>query len=175
MFERFTDRSRVALSLAAKELEIYNSKQMTYEHIFMGFLKEGTGVGIHALKYLNIDLETMQKELDEYLKNELKVEVGEKENKQTAFGKILKTITNFIPSNKFSTFDSKKVIDNAISIAKSLNHNYVGTEHLLLSLMKCSNSKASKMLLKKGLDREKIENAMLIVTGKKEPDRLKTE
>src|SRR5258706_8470234 len=115
MYERFTDRARKVMQLANQEAQRHNHEYLGTEHVLLGLVKEGTGVAINVLKRLNIDPQ----------KASLEVE------------KIIQSGPDAVPKGKIQlTPRTKKVIEYAFEEARNLNHNYVGTEHLLLGLLR---------------------------------------
>lgn len=125
MFERFTDRSRKVMALANQEAQRFNHEYIGTEHILLGLAKEGSGVGANVLKNLDIDLRKIRLEVE----------------------KIVKPGPETVTMGKLpQTPRAKKVIEYAIDEARSLNHNYVGTEHLLLGLCRESDGVAGDVL-----------------------------
>ena len=115
MYERFTDRARQVMSLANQEAQRFNHEFTGTEHILLGLVKEGTGVATNVLKNLDVDLDKIRREVEKII---------------TAGPD--KVTTSYLPH----TPRAKKVIEYAIEEAPFLNHNYIGTEHLLLGLLK---------------------------------------
>ena len=130
MFERFTDRARKVMALANQEAQRFNHEYIGTEHILLGLVKEGSGVGANVLKNLDVDL------------RKVRLEVAKLINKGTetfTIGKLPQTPR------------AKKVIEYAINEAHDLNHNYVGTEHLLLGLLREQHGLAAQVLMDLGL------------------------
>ena len=115
MYERFTDRSRKVMALANQEAQRFNHEYLGTEHILLGLIKEGSGVGAHVLKNLNVDLFKVRCEVEKLVKSGPET---------VTMGKLPQTPR------------AKKVIEYAIEEARNLGHKYVGTEHLLLGLCK---------------------------------------
>ena len=113
MFERLTDRARKVMALANQEAQRFNHEYIGTEHILLGLVKEGSGVGANVLKNLGIDLRKVRLEVEKLVKSGPEM---------VTMGKLPQTPR------------AKKVIEYAIEEARNLNHNYVGTEHLLLGL-----------------------------------------
>ncbi len=114
MFERFTDRARKMMALANQEAQRFNHEYIGTEHLLLGLVKEGGGVAANSLKNLGVDLRKVRLEVE----------------------KIIKSGTDMITMGKLpQTAIAKKVIQKAIDESRDLNHNYVGTEHLLLGLI----------------------------------------
>jgi len=114
MFERFTDRARKVMQLAKDEARRLNHAQMAPEHILLGLVKEGSGVAANVLGDLGVDLKVLRREVEALVETgETKVDAGP------------------LPL----TPRAKDCLTAALEEAKQLNHNYVGTEHLLLGLL----------------------------------------
>lgn len=136
MFERFTDRAMKVMAIANEHVRRFNHQYMGTEHIFLGLVQEGGGTGAAVLKNLGVDIDNMLPELEQLFK--LK---GGKD--EVAEGKIPQT-QNAI-----------KVIEYAIEEARNLNHDYIGTEHILLGLLRVSEGIASQVLANLGVSIEK--------------------
>jgi ATP-dependent Clp protease ATP-binding subunit ClpC len=146
MFERFTDRARKVMAIANEQVQLLNHQYIGTEHIFLGLINEG-GTGAAVLKNLGVDIDKMLPEVEQLFK--LK---GGKD--AVADGKIPQT-QNAI-----------KVIEYAIEEARNLNHDYIGTEHILLGLLRVSEGIAGQVLTNLGVS---IENARMEI--EKLPDR----
>ena len=130
MYERFTDRARKVLQLANQEAQRFNHEYIGTEHILLGLVKEGSGVAANVLKNLDIDLRKIRLEVE----------------------KIVQSGPDMVTMGKLpQTPRAKKVIEYAIEEARNLNHNYVGTEHLLLGLIREEEGVASQVLMNLGL------------------------
>ena len=153
MFERFTDRSRKVMALANQEALRFNHEYVGTEHILLGLAKEGAGVGANVLKNLDIDLQKVRAEVEKLVKSS--PEPG------TA-GKLPQTPR------------AKKVIEYAIEECRNLNHMYVGTEHLLLGLLREHDGVAAQVLMNLNLELEDVREEVLNLlgtTGKPEDSR----
>jgi len=115
MFDRFTDRARKVMALADQEARRFNHEYLGTEHILLGLIKEGCGVGATVLRNLDVDVKKMRIEVERLAKTGPDV-VG--------LGKLPQTPR------------AKKVIKYAVEEARALNHNYVGTEHILVGLIR---------------------------------------
>lgn len=135
MFERFSDRTRKVLALANMEAQRFQHQYIGTEHILLALVKEGRGVGANVLKQLNADLRQVRLEVEKLL------EAGPDED-----------ATARLPQ----THRAKKVIEYAIEEARMLGHKYVGTEHLLLGLVRERDGVAGQVLMNLGLDLESI-------------------
>lgn len=139
MFERFSDRARKVMALANQEAQRLNHEYIGTEHFLLGFIKEGSGVGATALKNLDIDLEKLRLDIEKILQPRPKI---------ITKGKLPQTPV------------AKKVIEYAVDYARSLNHNYVGTEHLLYGLIAEKGGVASQVLMNNDLDEGKIKKGL---------------
>ncbi len=144
MFERFTDRARKVMALANQEAQRFNHEYIGTEHILLGLIKEGTGVGATVLKKMNVDLRKVRLEVE----------------------KMVKSGPEMVPMGRLPhTPRAKKVIEYAIEEARNLNHNYVGTEHLLLGLLREREGIAAKVLMNLGLKLEEVREEVLNLLG----------
>ncbi len=125
MFKRFTERARRVIILAREEAERHQHEFLGTEHILLGVLKDGGGIAIAVLQKLGIDLEQLKIELENNLP---------KSSNTLIVGEI-----PFTPK-------AKKVLEYSVEEAKLMGHNYIGTEHLLLGLVKEKEGVASKVL-----------------------------
>lgn len=144
MFERLTDRARKVMALANQEAQRFNHEYIGTEHILLGLVKEGSGVGANVLKNLGIDLRKVRLEVE----------------------KLVKSGPDMVTMGKLpQTPRAKKVIEYAIEEARSLNHNYVGTEHLLLGLLREQDGVAAQVLMNLGLKLEEVREEVLNLLG----------
>jgi ATP-dependent Clp protease ATP-binding subunit ClpC len=144
MFERFTDRARKVMALANQEAQRFNHEYIGTEHILLGLVKEGSGVGANVLKNLDVDLRRVRLEVE----------------------KLVKSGPDMVTMGKLpQTPRAKKVIEYAIEEARSLNHNYVGTEHLLLGLLREHDGVAAQVLINLGLKLEEVREEVLNLLG----------
>jgi ATP-dependent Clp protease ATP-binding subunit ClpC len=144
MFERFTDRARKVMALANQEAQRFNHEYIGTEHILLGLVKEGSGVGANVLKNLDIDLRKVRLEVE----------------------KLVKSGPDMVTMGKLpQTPRAKKVIEYAIEEARALNHNYVGTEHLLLGLLREHDGVAAQVLMNLGLKLEEVREEVLNLLG----------
>ncbi|HEY7159122.1 MAG TPA: Clp protease N-terminal domain-containing protein [Gemmataceae bacterium] len=130
MYERFTDRARKVMQLTKEEAQRFGHEFIGTEHILLGLVREGSGVAANVLKNLDIDLRKIRLEVEGIV----------------ACGPI-KTLSGKLPQ----TPRAKKVIEYAIEEAQNLNHKHVGTEHLLLGLMREEGGVASQVLWSLGV------------------------
>src|SRR5512147_2987973 len=129
MFERFTERARKVMALANQEAQRFNHEYIGTEHILLGLVKEGSGVGANVLKNLGVDLHKVRMEVE----------------------KLVKAGPDMVTMGKLPhTPRAKKVLEYAIEEARNLSHNYVGTEHLLLGLLREHDGVAAQVLTSLG-------------------------
>src|SRR5258706_5195036 len=144
MFERFTDRARKVMALANQEAQRFNHEYIGTEHILLGLVKEGSGVGANVLKNLDVDLRKVRLEVE----------------------KLVKSGPDMVTMGKLpQTPRAKKVIEYAIEEARNLNHNYVGTEHLLLGLLREQDGVAAQVLMNLGIKLEEVREEVLNLLG----------
>src|SRR3989440_10503895 len=144
MYERFTDRARKVMQLANQEAQRFNHEYIGTEHILLGLVKEGSGVAANVLKNLDIDLRKIRLEIEKF------VQLGPD---MVTMGKLPQTPR------------AKKVIEYSIEEARNLNHNYVGTEHLLLGLLREQEGVAAQVLINLGLKLEDVREEVLNLLG----------
>lgn len=130
MFKRFTERARKVIILAREEAEKNQHEYLGTEHILVGVLKDGGGVAIAVLQRLNIDLKQMRTELERHMPP----------NSNTL-------IIGDIPF----TARAKKVLEYAVEEARSMGHSYIGTEHMMLGLMREKDGVAARVLMSMNL------------------------
>lgn len=141
-YERFTDRARRVMQLANQEAQRFNHEYIGTEHILLGLVKEGTGVAANVLKNLDIDLRKIRLEVE----------------------KIVQAGPDMVTMGKLpQTPRAKKVIEYSIEEARTLNHNYVGTEHLLLGLLREQEGVAAQVLMNLGLKLEDVRAEVLFL------------
>src|SRR5580658_8928913 len=144
MYERFTDRARKVMQLANQEAQRFNHEYIGTEHILLGLVKEGSGVAANVLKNLDIDLRKIRLEVE----------------------KIVQSGPDMVTMGKLpQTPRAKKVIEYSIEEARNLNHNYVGTEHLLLGLLREQEGVAAQVLINLGLKLEDVREEVLNLLG----------
>src|SRR5476649_2215231 len=136
----FTPRAQQVLALARKEADRFNHNYLGTEHLLLGLIKLGQGVAVNVLQSMGIDLETVRMEVE----------------KQSQQGPDQKMIGN-IPY----TPRVKKVLDLAKREAKNLNHTYIGTEHILLGLLREGEGVAAQVLRKLDVDLEQARQEVL--------------
>ncbi len=150
MYERFTDRARKVMQLANQESQRFNHEYIGTEHILLGLVKEGSGVAANVLKNLDVDLRRVRLEVE----------------------KILQSGPDMLTGRKLpQTPRAKKAIEYAIEEARELNHNYVGTEHLLLGLLRENEGVAAQVLMNFGLRLQDVREEVLVLLGHNAADR----
>ncbi len=140
MFNRFTERARKVVILAKEEARRFNHDYIGTEHILLGLIREGEGVAASVLQKMGVSLENIRLEIEKL------VQPG--------------PATQIIGDIPF-TPRAKKALELAAEEARSLGHNYIGTEHLLLGLIREGEGVASQVLLNLGLDLDKVRNEIM--------------
>ena len=144
MYERFTDRARKVMQLANQEAQRFNHEYIGTEHILLGLVKEGSGVAANVLKNLDVDLRKIRNEVE----------------------KIVQPGPDIVTMGKLpQTPRAKKVIEYSMEEARNLNHNYVGTEHILLGLLREQEGVAAQVLMNLGLKLEDVREEVLNLLG----------
>ncbi len=144
MYERFTDRARKVMQLANQEAQRFNHEYVGTEHVLLGLVKEGSGVAANVLKNLDVDLRKIRVEVE----------------------KIVQSGPDMVTMGKLpQTPRAKKVIEYAIEEARNLNHNNVGTEHLLLGLLREQEGVAAQVLMNLNLKLEEVREEVLNLLG----------
>ena len=144
MYERFTDRARKVMQLANQEAQRFNHEYIGTEHMLLGLVKEGTGVAANVLKNLEVDLRKIRLEVE----------------------KLVQSGPEMITMGKLpQTPRAKKVIEYSMEEARNLNHNFVGTEHILLGLLREQEGVAAQVLMNLGLKLEEVREEVLNLLG----------
>ncbi|CAB4858156.1 unannotated protein [freshwater metagenome] len=139
MFERFTDRARRVVVLAQEEARMLNHNYIGTEHILLGLIHEGEGVAAKSLESLGISLEAVRSQVEEI--------IGQ--GQQAPSGHI-----PFTPR-------AKKVLELSLREALQLGHNYIGTEHILLGLIREGDGVAAQVLVKLGADLNRVRQQVI--------------
>ena len=151
LFERFTDRARRVVVLAQEEARLLNHNYIGTEHILLGLIHEGEGVAAKALESLNISLEAVRAQVEEII------------------GQGGSSPSGHIPF----TPRAKKVLELSLREALQLGHNYIGTEHILLGLIREGEGVAAQVLVKLGADLSRVRQQVIQLLsgygGQKEP------
>ena len=144
MYERFTDRARKVMQLANQEAQRFNHEYIGTEHILLGLVKEGSGVAANVLKNLDVDLRKIRLEVEKLVQSGPEM---------VTVGKLPQTPR------------AKKVIEYSMEEARNLNHSYVGTEHILLGLLREQEGVAAQVLMNLGLKLEDVREEVLNLLG----------
>ncbi len=144
MYERFTDRARKVMQLANQEAQRFNHEYIGTEHILLGLVKEGSGVAANVLKNLEVDLRKIRLEVEKLVQSGPEM---------VTVGKLPQTPR------------AKKVIEYSMEEARNLNHSYVGTEHILLGLLREQEGVAAQVLMNLGLKLEDVREEVLNLLG----------
>lgn len=157
MYERFTDRARKVLQLANQEAQRFNHEYIGTEHILFGLIKEGSGVAATVLKNLGVDLRKIRLEVNKLVQSGPEMDT---------MGKLPHVVREFVVGLLLPlTPLAKKVIEYSIEEADKLNHKHVGTEHILLGLLREQTSVAVNVLMNLGVKLEKVREEVLNVLG----------
>jgi ATP-dependent Clp protease ATP-binding subunit ClpC len=139
MFERFTDRARRVVVEGQEEARTLDHSYMGTEHILLGLIHEGQGVGAKALESLEISLDTVRQQVQEI--------IGQGQ---------------YAPSGHIPfTPAAKKVLELGLSESKALGHHYVGTEHILLGLIREGDGVAAHVLVRLGADLDRVRQQVI--------------
>jgi len=144
MFNRFTERARKVIILAKEEARRFNHDYIGTEHILLGLVREGEGVAASVLQKVGVSLEKIRLEIEKL------VQPG--------------PTTQIIGDIPF-TPRAKKALELAAEEARALGHNYIGTEHILLGLIREGEGMASQVLLNLGLDLNTVRNEVMELLG----------
>ncbi len=143
-YERFTERARKVMQLANQEAQRFNHEYVGTEHILLGLVKEGSGVAANVLKNMDVDLRKIRFEVE----------------------KLVQSGPDMVTMGKLPlTPRAKKVIEYAIEEARTLGHGYVGTEHLLLGLLREPEGVAAQVLRNLNLRLEEVRETVLELLG----------
>jgi ATP-dependent Clp protease ATP-binding subunit ClpC len=145
MFERFTDRARRVVVLAQEEARMLDHNYIGTEHLLLGLVHEGEGVAALALTGMGIQLEAVRGEVERII------------------GQGQATSAGHIPF----TPRAKKVLELSLREALQLGHNYIGTEHILLGLVREGEGVAAQVLQKLGADLNRVRQAVIRLLGEK--------
>ena len=151
MYERFTDRARKVMQLANQEAQRLNHEYIGTEHVLLGLIAEGSGVAANVLRNLGVDLRRVRSEVEKI------VQYGPA-GRSVASGRLPHTPR------------AKKGIEYSIEEARLLNHNYIGTEHLLLGFLREQEGVAAQVLMNLGLKLEDVREEVLNLLGASRPE-----
>ncbi len=144
MFNRFTERARKVIILAKEEAKRFNHDYIGTEHLLLGLVREGEGVAATVLKSLGVDLSQVRMEIEKLV--------------QPGPASIISGDIPFTPQ-------AKKAIELAMDEANAMGHNYIGTEHLLLGLIREGEGVAYQVLSNLGLDLNRVREAIMDILG----------
>jgi ATP-dependent Clp protease ATP-binding subunit ClpC len=147
MFERYTDRARRVVVLAQEEARRLNHNYIGTEHILLGLIDEGEGIAARALESLGISLDAVRQQVEEI--------IGQGQH---------------APSGHFPfTQRAKKVLELSLREAVQLGHNYIGTEHILLGLIREGHGVAALVLVKLGADLNRVRQQVVQLISAQQP------
>ena len=149
MFERFTDRARRVVVLAQEEARMLSHNNVGTEHILLGLIHEGEGVAAKTLQSLGVSLDAVRQQVEEII------------------GRGQQAPSGHVPF----TPRAKKVLELSLREALQLDHTYIGTEHILLGLIREGDGVAAQVLVGLGVDLNRArEQVILLLTGRAEPE-----
>ncbi len=152
MFDKFTDRARKVMALAREEAKRFNHEYIGTEHILLGLVKEGSGVAANVLQNLDIDLKKIRLEIE----------------------KIVQTGPDLVSVGQLPfTPRVKKVLEYAIEEARAMGHNYIGTEHQLLGLLREQEGVAAQVLLNLGVKLDDVREEVIELLGAESAENVK--
>jgi ATP-dependent Clp protease ATP-binding subunit ClpA len=141
MFERFTDRARQVVALAQEEARMLNHDYIGTEHILLGLIHEGDGVAARSLESLGISLDAVRQQVEEII------------------GRGQQAPSGHIPF----TPRAKKVLELSLRESLQLGHNYIGTEHILLGLLREGDGVAAQVLVRLGADLNRVLRQVILL------------
>ncbi len=139
MFEKFTDRARRVIVLAQEEARMLDHNYIGTEHLLLGLIHEGRGVAARALESLGVSLEDVRRNVEEMI------------------GRGQQALSGHIPF----TPRAKKVLELSLRESQQLGHDYIGTEHILLGLIREGEGVAAQVLVKLGADLNRVRQQVL--------------
>jgi ATP-dependent Clp protease ATP-binding subunit ClpA len=149
MYDKFTDRARKTMQLANQEAQRLCHEYIGTEHILLGLIKEGSGVAANVLKNLDIDLRRVRMEVE----------------------RIIQAGPDCVIMGKLpNTPRAQKVLEYAVKEAEELRHNYVGTEHLLLGMIREGEGVAAEVFRKLNVKQENVRQGILNLVGGEKPN-----
>ncbi len=148
MFQRFTDRARRVVVLAQEEARMLRHSYIGTEHILLALIDEGDGAGIKALESLGISLDAVRQQVEEII------------------GQGQYTPSGHIPF----TPRAKKVLELSLREAVQLGHDYIGTEHILLGLLREGDGVAAQVLVKLGADLNRVRQQVIQLISGRQPE-----
>src|SRR5215472_15488204 len=149
-FDKFTERARRVLSLAQEEAQRFQHNYIGTEHLLLGLVREGEGAAAQVLRKLGVELDKVRSAIEHIIGRGDRIVLGQ---------------IGLTPR-------AKKVIELAIDEARRLNHHYIGTEHLLLGLVREGEGIAAGVLESLGVNLEKVRRATLEVLGASSTEKV---
>jgi ATP-dependent Clp protease ATP-binding subunit ClpC len=146
MLDRFTDRARRVVKLAEEEARMLNHNYIGTEHILLGLIREGDGVAARALESLEINLDAVRQQVEQII------------------GQGQHAPSGHIPF----TPRAKKVLELSLREAVQLGHDHIGTEHILLGLIREGDGVAAQVLVKMGADLNRVREQVIQVISDKQ-------
>jgi ATP-dependent Clp protease ATP-binding subunit ClpC len=151
MFDKFTDRARKVIALARQEAERLRNDYIGTEHVLIGLIKEGSGVASNILENLNINPDKVLQEIE----------------------KIAQPGTNMVTMGQLPfTPRTKKMLEYSLEEMRNLGHNYIGTEHLLLGLIRENDSEAAQVMISMGIELDLVRKEVLKILGASDGDAV---
>jgi ATP-dependent Clp protease ATP-binding subunit ClpC len=151
MFDKFTDRARKVIALARQEAERLRNDYIGTEHVLIGLIKEGSGVASNILENLNINPEKVLQEIE----------------------KIAQPGSNMVTMGQLPfTPRTKKMLEYSLEEMRNLGHNYIGTEHLLLGLIRENDSEAAQVMISMGIELDLVRKEVLKILGASDADAV---
>ncbi len=147
MFEKFTDRARRVVVLAQEEARMLNHDYIGTEHLLLGLVHEGAGVAVGALESLGVSLDDVRRDVEEMI------------------GRGQHELSGHIPF----TPRAKKVLELSLRESQQLGADYIGTEHILLGLIREGEGVAAQVLVKLGADLNRVRQQVLRILGERTP------
>lgn len=151
MYDKFTDRARKVIAFAKEEAQRMGHDYLGTEHVLLGVIKDGGGIAAAVLETMSVELEKLKLEIEERVM-------------ESQGGTMLAGEIPFLPQ-------AKKVFELAAEESQSLGHNYIGTEHLLLGLLKEGEGVAARVLLEMGVTYRKAKDTTINILGTSAPPR----
>jgi ATP-dependent Clp protease ATP-binding subunit ClpC len=148
MFERFTDRARRVVVLAQEEARLLDHNYIGTEHVLLGLIREGQGVAAKALESLGIRLEVVRQQVEEII------------------GRGQQAQSGHIPF----TPRAKRVLELSLREAHHLGHDYIGTEHILLGLLREGEGVAAQVLVRLGADLNRVRQQVIQLLAGRGPE-----
>lgn len=171
MYERFTDRARKVMALANQDALRRNAPALGSQHLLLGLVVEGKGVGANVLRRMKVDLEslsaTVAERCESYPPQAAASDIPVA-GSRSSWQLIANGMRRFFPKvHKLpQTLDARRAVERAMKEARSLGHNYVGTEHLLLGLLDRPDSATGQLLIEQGLTLSDVRHEVLELLGR---------